>query len=109
VNQFFTSDEPHHQIQRRTYEPVARRVNGQIREATKDFPSRQESARLSYEDVNAPAYTSDDHLATTVTTSEVSTKPVFNGVGQEARYQIRQIVNVVVRYGVESTPNPREV
>jgi hypothetical protein len=39
VNQFSTSDEPHHQIQRCTYEPVARRINGQIREAAKDFPS----------------------------------------------------------------------
>jgi hypothetical protein len=45
----------------------------------------------------------------TVATSEVSTNPAFNGFGQQAGYQIRQIVDVVVHDGVESAPDSREV
>jgi hypothetical protein len=36
-------------------------------------------------------------------------QPAFHGVGQEARNQIRQIVEVVVHAGVESISNAREI
>jgi hypothetical protein len=45
----------------------------------------------------------------TVTASEISTEPVLNSLGQEACDQIRQLVDVVVHDGIESTPDAREV
>jgi hypothetical protein len=71
--------------------------------------SIEELADLGSRQVNAPAYPRENRIAMTVATSEVSTNPAFNGFGQQAGYQIRQIVDVVVHDGVESAPDSREV
>ena len=108
-DQFGVLDEPRHQRQGRSYGPIAWRVEDQVLEAAEDFSSGEKQTRLRCQDVNAAAHPGESHLAATVPASEGSMQSAFHRVGQEARNQIRQIVQVVVHEGVEGIPNPREI
>jgi hypothetical protein len=109
VHQLRGFDEARHHIQGCSDEPISGRVNGEIVKPTEYFTPVEQLARLGGKDIDTTTYARENHLAITVTASEIALEPVLNGLGKQARHEVRQVIAIRVHESVELTLKPREL
>jgi hypothetical protein len=78
-------DEPYHSIQRRSYEPVTRRIDCEFFKAAEHLAFFEKEAGRGRQEINVPTDPGNGALAMTVATSKVSTESQIDGIGEKAR------------------------